>query len=140
MASRAAERGCRNADGSPGTGKSKSILANAGYSFAAVATRVARGGDDCFDGWEEFSSKLMASPGLSALLITAAHLRRLLGVGSVRMPGAMFPAHHGVFCLDALPLRGICRRSRNYFGGSDGLRKESNRSPLAGCFLKAHFS
>jgi hypothetical protein len=31
-------------------------------------------------------------------------------------------------------------RSRGYFGDSGGLRRESNRSPLAGCFLKAHFS
>ena len=29
-------------------------------------------------------------------------------------------------------------RPRDYFGGSAGLRRESNRSPLAGCFLKAH--
>ena len=29
-------------------------------------------------------------------------------------------------------------RSRDYFEGSDGWRRESNRSPLAGRFLKAH--
>jgi hypothetical protein len=32
------------------------------------------------------------------------------------------------------------KRSRAYFGGCGAWRRESNRSLLAGCFLKAHFS